>query len=233
MMDAGCALAYSRRVSPVLAFFDLDHTVLSKNTGVLYALFALRQGRISALDTLRSLRWAFLHRLGKLDVEHAYAKAGALFRGVSGAQIRGESHTWFEREVVRHVRPGARAAIAHHRDQGHATVLLTNSSSFIAEAACTTLGIDAWLANEILLDERGLITGQVPRPLCYGPGKVTHARGFAEARGAQLSDAWFYSDSISDLPMLAEVGTPVAVHPDRRLLRVARERGFSVVDWSD
>jgi HAD superfamily hydrolase (TIGR01490 family) len=218
-------------VSKVLAFFDLDHTVLSRNTGVLYALFALRQRRLSALDTLRSLRWAFLHRLGKLDVDRAYAKAGALFRGVSGALLQSEAHAWFEREVVRHVRPGARAAIARHRDQGHATVLLTNSSSFIAEAACAALGLDAWLANEILLDEHGLITGHVPRPLCYGTGKVTRARGFADARGARLSDAWFYSDSISDLPMLAEVGTPVAVHPDRRLLRVARERGFTVVDW--
>jgi HAD superfamily hydrolase (TIGR01490 family) len=219
------------RASTVLAFFDLDHTLLSKNTGVLYALFALRQGRLSRLDTLRSLRWAFLHRLGRLDVERAYAKAGALFRGVSGDLVRSEAQAWFEREVMHHVRPGARAAVARHRAEGHATVLLTNSSSFIAEAACAALGLDAWLANEILLDERGLITGHVPRPLCYGAGKVTHARSFAEARGARLSDAWFYSDSISDLPMLVEVGTPVAVHPDRRLRRVARARGFRIADW--
>jgi phosphoserine phosphatase len=32
--------------------------------------------------------------------------------------------------------------------------------------------------------------------------------------------------------MLLEVGTPVAVHPDRRLLRAARERGFRIADWS-
>ena len=71
----------------------------------------------------------------------------------------------------------------------------------------------------------------MPQPLCYGQGKVTHARGYAEQLGANLADAWFYSDSISDLPMLLEVGTPVAVHPDPQLLRVARERGFHVADW--
>lgn len=218
-------------MSKVLAFFDLDHTVLSKNTGVLYALFSLRQGHISLLDTLRSLRWAFQHRRGKLDIDRAYAKAGALFRGMSGSTLRGEAQAWFERDVVQHVRPGARSAIAQHRAQGHQTVLLTNSSSFIAEAACSALGMDGWLANHILLDDAGLVTGKVPQPLCYGHGKVTHARGYADERGAQLSDAWFYSDSISDLPMLLEVGTPVAVHPDPRLLREARQRGFQIAHW--
>jgi HAD superfamily hydrolase (TIGR01490 family) len=218
-------------VSKTLAFFDLDHTLLSRNTGVLYALFSLRQRRISLLDTLRSLRWAFQHRRGKLDIDRAYSKAGALFHGMSGASLRHEAHTWFTRDVLRHVRPGARSAIAQHREQGHKTVVLTNSSSFIAEAACTALGMDAWLANHILLDEQGLITGKVPRPLCYGQGKVTHARSYAETLGASLADAWFYSDSISDLPMLLEVGMPVAVHPDPQLLREARQRGFQIAHW--
>lgn len=218
-------------MSQVLAFFDLDHTLLSKNTGVLYALFSLKQRRISLLDTLRSLRWAFQHRRGKLDIDRAYAKAGALFYGMCGHTLRDEAHAWFERDVQRHVRPGARRAIAQHREQGHKTVVLTNSSSFIAEAACAALGMDAWLANHILLDEQGRITGKVPQPLCYGQGKVVHARTFADEHGAQLSDAWFYSDSISDLPMLLEVGTPVAVHPDPQLSRVARARGMRVAHW--
>jgi HAD superfamily hydrolase (TIGR01490 family) len=219
-------------VTKVLAFFDLDHTLLAKNTGVLYALFALRQGRISRLDTLRSLRWAFMHRLGRLDVESAYGKAGALFRGLSGDALRSEGAAWFEREVRRHLRPQAQAVVDAHRERGHETVMLTNSSSFIAEAACAALGMDAWLANQILLDEQGLVTGLVPRPLCYGPGKVTHARAFAAERGASLSNAWYYGDSISDLPMLLEVGTPVAVHPDPRLRRAALERGMRIADWS-
>ena len=218
-------------MSQVLAFFDLDHTLLSRNTGVLYALFSLKQRRISLLDTLRSLRWAFQHRRGKLDIDRAYAKAGALFHGMCGHTLRHEAHAWFARDVLRHVRPGARSAIARHRAEGHQTVVLTNSSSFIAEAACAALGMDAWLANQILLDDAGRITGKVPHPLCYGQGKITHARGYAEQHGAQLADAWFYSDSISDLPMLLEVGTPVAVHPDPRLLRVARERGFQIARW--
>jgi len=39
-----------------------------------------------------------------------------------------------------------------------------------------------------------------------------------------------YSDSFSDVPMLEAVGQPAAVNPDRRLRRVARERGWPVLD---
>ncbi len=37
-----------------------------------------------------------------------------------------------------------------------------------------------------------------------------------------------YSDSATDEPMLAAVGHPVAVNPDKELLRTARERGWEV-----
>jgi len=44
-----------------------------------------------------------------------------------------------------------------------------------------------------------------------------------------LASSYAYSDSITDLPMLEAVGHPVAVNPDRPLLRVARERDWEVV----
>jgi phosphoserine phosphatase len=46
-----------------------------------------------------------------------------------------------------------------------------------------------------------------------------------------LSESSFYTDSISDLPMLMRVGTPVVVNPDPRLARTARKRGWPVERW--
>jgi hypothetical protein len=50
----------------------------------------------------------------------------------------------------------------------------------------------------------------------------------ADTLGIDLAESWAYSDSATDVPMLAAVGHPVAVNPDRELLRVARERGWAV-----
>ncbi len=41
----------------------------------------------------------------------------------------------------------------------------------------------------------------------------------------------FFSDSITDLPLLSKVDVPIAVNPDRRLLRAARARGWQVQNW--
>ena len=43
---------------------------------------------------------------------------------------------------------------------------------------------------------------------------------------------YIHSDSYSDLPMLARVGTAVAVNPDFRLRRHARRAGWRVEGWS-
>ena len=42
-----------------------------------------------------------------------------------------------------------------------------------------------------------------------------------------------YSDSDTDLPFLEAVGIPVAVNPDRELARVAAERGWEVLTFSE
>ena len=46
-----------------------------------------------------------------------------------------------------------------------------------------------------------------------------------------LAEAWFYTDSMSDRPMMEAVRYPVAVNPDPRLRRLALKRGWPVEDW--
>ena len=46
-----------------------------------------------------------------------------------------------------------------------------------------------------------------------------------------LSSSFAYADSLSDLPMLELVGTPVAVNPDPRLSQIAGQRGWRVERW--
>ena len=69
-------------------------------------------------------------------------------------------------------------------------------------------------------------------PLCFGVGKVMHARQWATEQSIDLKDCSFYTDSYSDLPMMEVVGKPVAVHPDPRLRHESRQRTWPIVDWS-
>jgi phosphoserine phosphatase len=44
-----------------------------------------------------------------------------------------------------------------------------------------------------------------------------------------LDDAYFYSDSINDLPLLEQVPHPIVVDPDPKLNAVAVERKWKVM----
>jgi len=72
-----------------------------------------------------------------------------------------------------------------------------------------------------------VLTGQVDGTFCYGAGKLTRLRD--ELGDVDLSDAYAYADSQSDLPVLRACGRPVAVNPDRTLLRTARAEGWPVL----
>ena len=55
-------------------------------------------------------------------------------------------------------------------------------------------------------------------------------RGLAAEHGYDLARCFAYSDSVSDEPMLAIVGNPVAVNPDHELRLMALAGGWRVVE---
>ena len=77
----------------------------------------------------------------------------------------------------------------------------------------------------------GELTGSFNRPLCYGEGKLERARALVRSLDARFEQTAFYTDSITDLPLLEAVGHPVVVNPDARLRRVAKRRGWLIEDW--
>jgi phosphoserine phosphatase len=82
-----------------------------------------------------------------------------------------------------------------------------------------------------MASENGVLTGSVLPPLIASQEKVTAMKRLMAARGAAAGESKAYSDSMSDLPMLECVGKPAAVNPGRRLRRIAKERGWPVIDW--
>ncbi|PKN55866.1 MAG: HAD-IB family hydrolase [Deltaproteobacteria bacterium HGW-Deltaproteobacteria-14] len=213
------------------AFFDLDGTLVAFNSGMRFARYEYRHGRIGRLNLAQSAVWMALYHLSLVDMTRAFGRAVAYYKGVYEADLDAHTRAWFEAEVAGHLQPGARSAIDEHRSAGRPLVLLSSTSSYQARAALERWGFDDWLANRFPVDAAGRLTGELAPPLCYGAGKVEHAREWAAPRGVDLAESWFYSDSYSDVPMLAAVGHPVVVLPDPRLRRHARKVGWPIVDW--
>ncbi len=218
--------------SNVAAFFDLDRTLIEVNSGAYYAFYEWRNGEITHRQFLKSILWMALYHFSLIDMEKAFDQAVRHYEGLPERELRQRTEDFFHQYVTSAIQPGALHALQSHRQQGHPLVLLTASSTYLSECVAQHWDLDAILANHFPTDDQGHLLGEFEDPFCYGEGKVHRARRWAEEANVDLSRSYFYSDSLSDLPMLEVVDNPRIVNPDPRLQRVAQRRGWPILDWT-
>ncbi|MCL2725746.1 MAG: HAD-IB family hydrolase [Polyangiaceae bacterium] len=213
------------------ALFDMDRTLVRKETASLYVRYQRAIGEASPRDSLRALYWVLQYTLSVIDAPEVAARVFAELRGKAEAPLALRCDDWFRRYVERHVCDLGRRAVEDHRARGELVAIVTGASAYAARPLARRLGIPHLVSSELEVDDRGLFTGKVVAPLCFGVGKVERAQRLANEQGFLLEDATFYSDSYTDLPLLELVREPVAVNPDLRLRRIARRRGWKIVAW--
>lgn len=212
------------------AFFDMDHTVLRKDTGTSWMRFLRRRGELSRAGLARALWWSLLYKAAVLDLEALASRLSADLTGEAEADMLARCEVWYAADVAPMVTPAARHALAAHRDAGDVVVLATGATQYAALAVAAGLGIEHTLCSRLEVAD-GRFTGRLAA-MCFGPHKVTLAEAFAADHGIDLARSTFYSDSFNDLPMLERVGTAVAVNPDVRLWRHARRQGWRIEHWA-
>jgi HAD superfamily phosphoserine phosphatase-like hydrolase len=120
--------------------------------------------------------------------------------------------------------------VARHLAAGDVCAIVTGATRYAANPLARLLSIEHVIATELECDADRRFTGRHVH-LNYGAAKIGKSEALARAYGTTLERATFYSDSISDLPLLERVGTPVVVNPDPRLRRVAKQRGWPIERW--
>jgi HAD superfamily hydrolase (TIGR01490 family) len=213
------------------ALFDLDRTLVRKETATLYVKWQREVGQATTRDLLRTMFWVAQYTLGILDAPAVAARAVATLAGKPEREMIEECESWYRSHVLLHVADEGRRAVERHRAAGDLLAIVTGATPYVARPLARTLGIEHVVASELEVDDRGVFTGRPVDPLCYGPGKVARAERLAREQGFELAEAVFYTDSLTDLPLLERVGEPVAVNPDPRLGRLAKKRGWRVERW--
>jgi HAD superfamily hydrolase (TIGR01490 family) len=213
-------------MSNVIAFFDMDYTVLDTSSGLLYVKHLRQRGRIGRRALLRIAWWSLLYQIAAIDVNSAVPKLLSYAEHQSAARLMAEAYEWFDAMLQAHIAPRAVERIEAHRQQDHRVVLISASTQFAVQPVADHLRVD-FLCTQ-LIDRNDELTGEVVDPPCYGAGKVVWAQRYADEHEADLRDAYLYTDSHSDQPLLDAVGHPVAVNPDGRLKRLAQKRGWPI-----
>jgi HAD superfamily hydrolase (TIGR01490 family) len=210
------------------AFFDIDGTLIARNSAPLYMKHLRQTGQARRRDLARTFYYVGRYKLGLLDIDRAVAVSLGWIRGRDEAAVRVDCDGWYARTVRPYLIPAMAATVDAHRRAGHVPVILTSATRYLAEPIAADLGIEHLLVTQLVVRD-GRFTGEAIRPVCYGEGKTYWAEQLAAEKGFDLRRSYFYTDSITDLPVLERVGEPRIVNPDPRLARVAARRGWPVV----
>jgi HAD superfamily hydrolase (TIGR01490 family) len=215
-------------VDRVVALFDMDRTLLDTSSGLLYTRYLYRSGLMGRRQLARVLWWGFLTRLGALDMYSMIPRLLADAAGNDEQEMTDVCDRWFVEDVRAHLTERGKQRVSHHQARGHIVAIVSGSTQYIVRPVAEHLGIPGNYVCTHLESSNGRLTGQVRPPVCYGSGKVVWAERFAAEHNVDLSVSYFYTDSISDLPLLERVGHPIAVNPDLRLRRLARKRAWAI-----
>jgi HAD superfamily hydrolase (TIGR01490 family) len=218
-------------MSRVGAFFDVDRTLVSCNTGRLFLKDLRRRGEISFFRTLRALGWMAKYHMSLIDLQWVAVRVAAQMEGWVERDFADRCRRWVESEILQLVVPGARAPIERHRADGHVLAILSTSPIYVTRPIAEALGIDEVISTQFEISSDGRFTGKLLGPACVGAGKVHWAEALGVRQSLDLKQSWFYTDSYTDMPMLERVGHQVVVNPDPRLRRTAKRRGWPVQDW--
>jgi len=186
-----------------------------------------RQGQVGFQAVLQVYWYAALYMLGLFNYPATMAKVTAAISGDSEADMIAFCQRWFDEVVINYITERAVQRIAEHRAQGHLVVILSAATPYAVGPVARHLGVDDYLCTRLEVVD-GHFTGRFVEPACYGDGKVFWARQYTREHGSDLAHAYFYTDGHSDLPLLKQVGHPVAVNPDSRLKAIAQHQGWPI-----
>ena len=226
-------LPYDRNDS--VAFFDLDHTVVDTNSSWLWVQHEVNSGRVGAHMILTAIYWFGRYALGYgAGAERAGAEAAETYKGVHSDKLRGDVETFFNEEMKHRIRPGCVPVLRAHKRRSQRVIMCTSTWQHPAETAAKMFGFetkaDDVICSHMQVDEEGVLNGKLTK-IAYGDEKYERTKEWAMKNNVDLKKCYFYTDSYSDVKLMENVGYPVAVNPDPRLLKHAESRGWEIVDW--
>jgi HAD superfamily hydrolase (TIGR01490 family) len=218
-----------------LALFDLDNTLLTGDSDVLWCQFLVAQGLLPSAQLALNARMEADYRSGSVSAADFSQFYVGMLRGKSPTEWAPWCERFLQAEVLPRIGADARALVQGHRSQGHTLVLTTATNRVITERTAVALDIPHLIATDAEL-AGGRYTGRTAGVLNMRDGKVQRLLAWLAGRGLDapasaqaLRDAHFYSDSANDLPLLQAVGHPVAIDPDDRLQAEALAMGWPVL----
>ena len=215
-----------------VAYFDLDKTILNKDSIVPFMKFYLKKNPKSFIYYIVLIPYFLLFCLKIINNESVKYRIAHIFTNTDINFAESIGKEFADTIVPNLYYKDALEEIKKLKSQGYTLVLITASFELYAKYIAKNLGFDKCMGTE-LWTFRDKYTGYMYGRNCYGPAK--RYRLFTEQFFPDYSYKNIaYSDSISDLPLFDFADTKICVNPDKKLKEYAlknKDKGFKIVSW--
>ena len=215
-----------------LALFDLDHTLLSADSDVLWCEFMIKEGRLASPFAEHYQDMALRYDAGTVTPFDYCDFHARTLAGLTPAELQPLRQRFFDGWVRPRIPDDSRALLQRRRHFGETLVLTTATNRVVSGLTATDLGVDHYLCTELEQAGDGSYTGRTAGVLNMRSGKIDRLRQWLSDAGHPedlLREASFYTDSINDLALLSVVKRPIVVDPDPRLESTAHRKGWTVL----
>ncbi len=127
------------------------------------------------------------------------------------------------------VRQDIMARLQIHQMSGHRVIIVSGTLAPLLAEIGHQLGVRETVGTQLIIRENHY-TGACELPVCQGPNKILHLESYLNGQDILWSQSYAYADSYTDLPLLEQVGHPIAVYPDAQLAIHAKKRGWEIVE---
>jgi len=210
------------------AFFDLDKTLLSINSGSVLVREAYKRGLMSTSDLLNAIYLSWLYKFNLRDTSIIVSGMGRWLKGMPPDEMNVLSEYVVNKHLVDAIRPEIYSEIKYHRENNAEIVILSSAIIQICRPLGSYIGADNIVCTVMEVAD-GVFTGLPVDKFCFEDEKRIRLIQYCEMRNYSLSETYYYGDSISDLQALEVVGHPVCVRPDRKLSRISHKNGWRII----
>lgn len=216
------------------AFFDVDNTLIQGSSLIVLAEELAKRRFITLRELAPALMKQLKYRLSGSenpeDIAAGREQALEIVKGKSVAELKELCWDIVDRHMLTKAYQSTIDLAAMHIAAGQQVWLVSATPVQIGQALAERLGFTGALGT-VAEEADGQFTGRLVGDILHGPGKQHAVAALAAIQQLDLDRCTAYSDSINDLPMLEMVGSPVAINPDRRLRRYAKQQGWAVRDY--
>jgi phosphoserine phosphatase len=191
-----------------LICFDMDSTLIQ--TEVIDEL-AMRAGvgdKVKEI-TERAMR-------GEIDFKESFTERVALLKGLDSRVMQ---------EIAENlpITEGVDRLMYVLKRYGYKIAILSGGFTYFGEYLQKKYGIDYVYANELEIDENGILTGRYLGEIVDGRRKAELLRLIAQVEKVDMAQTIAVGDGANDLPMLGEAGLGIAFHAKPRVVANAKQ----------